>query len=235
MLQFNGRPLPRGVGLIGYTVSSPQTQQRTIDIPEARGVTRTGSKLGARNVTIEYTLLGDSVRQNGEIFHELNKWCYSEGYAPLILPGMENAYLEAECQAYPSPAFSYGDDGSNQIAFFCYRPEFITVAQYSGSIADRLVIAGNISTPVRFDLTVAAALTDPEFTIAGKTIGISGTLDAGTLVIDTEFGTVLSNGDSIASRLTLESEPYVMAPPGELALSFPSGVTGTASWHNRIL
>ncbi len=231
MLQFNGKPLPRGVGLLNYTVSSPMTTRRTIDIPEARGVTRTGSKLGARYVSLSYVLWGESVRQNGLILNELSKWCYSEGAGQLILPGMETGYLEAECSTYPQPQIGMGQE--SEIQFFCYRPEFISVAEYSGSATGTNVIAGSVPTPMLFELTVASDLTDPEFEIAGKTIAVDGTVEAGPLVIDTEFGIVRSNGENIASLLTLDSEPYIMAAPGALAVTLPAGVTGTVKWRNR--
>ena len=231
---FNGKPLPNGVHLTEFNISTPQVQRRTIDIPDVRGLIRTGGKLGNRAVTLTYVMLADSITERMELWGRLVEWCKSDGPAPLILPGMGDRFLTAECQTFPNDVIGQWDE--EDIVFQCDVPEFQSVREKHATLqggTNTVRIGGNLTTPVTLTLTVPA-LSSPTFMIGGHAIEF-GDLEAGRMIIDTERATVTLDGDDIAMNASLGSDLRIFLDPGANTVILPAGVTGTIAWRDRWL
>lgn len=236
MLMFNGKPLPMGVKMVGYTLWSPDVQLRTLDIPSQRGVLRTGSKIGSRSLRLELVIESNNTWQTTAIAENLRKWCLSDGAAKLKLPNLSSVYLLAECERYPAPDMAKPWEPF-EVTFMCFRPEFISETVYSEDAPGDIMVGGTVSTPVRIVTTLAAEATDPTWTIDDYTIAVSGTVSAGVVVIDTadEAAKITNDGVDITNLITLESDLAIMLEPGTHTVGFPEGLTGTCSWQNRFI
>lgn len=196
ILNYNGNDLPGDIGVLGWSVSTPTLTPRVVDVPGVRGKIRTGGKLGNRAVTIRMVLLGDTTAACLEALDALNGWCHADEPKPLLLPGRADRYLLAECDGYAPPDLG-GPDEEFEVSFICHCPDYIAVAEQSGQ--DLIRIGGTLSTPIRLEQTLPEALTDPVWTIDGatRTIRLSGGVDAGLLVIDSERGAVTLDGGDV--------------------------------------
>ena len=234
MLTFNGRALPAGVKMLGYTLWSPEVDLRTIDIPEQRGLMRTGSKIGSRVIRFDLVMEANNTWQATEIARKLRAWCM--GVGRLKLPRMTGLYLEAECETFPAPDMSKHWEPF-ECSFRCFRPEFISEQELSEAAPGTVYIGGNLSTPVLMTFTLASDTENPVWGVDDHQIAINGTLTAGTVVIDTdeEHAKIISDGDDVTGLATLESDLALMLEPGEHTITAPTGVTGTCAWHNRFM
>lgn len=232
ILNYNGNDLPGDVGVLGWTVSTPAVSPRVVDVPGVRGKIRTGGKLGSRAVTIRMVLLGDTTTARLEALDALNGWCYAEEPKPLFLPGRTDRYLLAECDGYAPPDLG-GPDEEFEVSFICHCPDYIAVAEQSAQ--GLFSVGGTVSTPIRMEQTLSTALTDPVWTIDGaaRTIRLSGEVDAGLLVIDSEKGAVTLDGVDISDQATLDSDLHFFLEPGSHAVTAPTGVTANIYWRNR--
>ena len=234
MLSFNGKPLPAGIRLEGYTLTTPKIQQWTVDVPQRLGVIRVGRKIGNRVASLRLTLWGETFLDYAAAAEAISNWAYSDGLAPLILPGREHGYLLAECTAYPSPDMG-APYKSFDVDFTAPSPEFIAAAASRVGISGSPRIGGTLETPVRLECAIPSALSSPSWTIGGHTMQLSGSVDAGALVLDSETGVVTLDGDDVTSMLTLASDTVFTLPPGSVTIAAPTGVTGTLSWRDRWL
>ena len=234
VLRYNDNELPAGVGVLGWMVSTPVVLPRTVDVPNARGTKRTGGKLGERSVVIRMVLLGDSVAENIAILDALNAWCYADGPKTLFLPGREDRYLLAECDCYAPPDIGAADEEFT-ISFICHTPEYIDESEMMGSGV--FEVSGVLDTPVRLETALSAALTDPVWMIdaTAAVVRLSGSVDAGKLVIDTELGKVTLDDVDITDQATLDSDLYFRLTPGNHTVSAPAGVVTRAYWRERWL
>lgn len=232
VLRFNDNELPQGIGVIGWVVSTPAVLPRTIDVPGARGMLRTGRKLGERSVLLRLVLLGDSVAANIAAIDALNAWCYTSEPQPLFLPGRDDRYLLAECDCYAPPDISMPGEEFT-ITFICHTPEYIDDAEMSGSGV--FEVGGVLDTPVRLETVLATAIADPVWMIdaTAHVIRLSGAVGPGKLIIDTELGKITVDGDDITDQATLESDLYVRMMPGKHTVSAPPSVTTRAYWRER--
>ena len=237
MLTFNGKPLPSGVRLLGYTIWSPEIDLRTIDIPSQRGVMRTGSKIGPRSVRVELVIEANNTWEAASIAANLRAWCLSDGAAKLKLPRLSSLYLLAECETYPAPDMAKPWEAV-EVSFKCFRPEFLSETEFSAEAPASIVIGGNVSTPLEMTFTLAAETTNPTWTVDDYTIALSGTVSAGTVHIytDPEKAKVTNGlGEDLTNLVTLESDLAIMLDPGSHTITAPTGVTGTAKWRNRYI
>ena len=237
MLMFNGKPLPVGVRLLGYTAWSPEVDLRTIDIPSQRGVMWTGSKIGPRSIRVELVIEANNSWEAATIAANLRAWCMSGGPAKLKLPRLPHLYLMAECETYPAPDMAKSWEAV-ECSFRCFRPEFFSEAEFTAEVPASIVIGGNVSTPLEMTFTLASEATDPEWTVDDYTIALSGTVSAGTVTIytDPEKAKVVTGlGEDITAQVTLASDLAIMLDPGTHTITAPEGVTGTAKWRNRYI
>ena len=234
LLTFNGNPLPAGVNLIELQISSPQVSRRTIDVPDARGLIRTGGKLGARAVKLRYAIVADTLEETMQVFHALCRWCMTDEPAPLILPGYEDRYILAECQLYPNDDIGANADG--EITFQCDLPEFQSVRVHRTALragANAVRIGGDLSTPAMIELTIPSDRDALALWVDGHKLEFSGDIEAGAVRIDTERGTVTLNEEDIAPGASLDSDLRVFLRPGVANLTLPADVTGALSWRDR--
>ena len=232
ILNYNGNDLPAGIGVLGWSVASPTVSPRVMDVPGVRGKIRTGGKLGSRSVTIRMVLPGDTAAARIAALDALNGWCHAEAPKPLYLPGRADRYLLAECDGYAQP--DPGASGEEfEVSFLCHCPDYIAASEQSAQ--GLFSVGGTVSTPIRMEQTLSSALTDPVWTIDGaaRTIRLSGEVDAGLLVIDSEKGAVTLDGVDISDQATLDSDLHFFLEPGSHAVTAPTGVTANIYWRNR--
>lgn len=238
MLMFNGKPLPVGVRLLGYTLWSPEMELRTINIPDQRGLMRTGSKIGARSVRLDLVMEADNSWQASQIAAQLRAWCMGAGpgVGKLKLPRLPALYLEAECESYPAIDMARHWE-SFEATFRCFRPEFISEQENVAEVPADLQISGNVSTPVVMRYTLPSALENPVWTIDAHTIALNGSVNPGVIVIDTneERAKITNDGEDITSLVTLESDLAIMLEPGTHTFTAPAGISGTVTWRNRYI
>lgn len=237
-MNFNGKNLPDGVSVLGWTVYSPSVEIRTVDIPGRRGMTRTGGKLGARAVSVRMVIDHNITDKRVTILDGLNAWLYSDGPAPLYLTGRADEYLMAECDKYADPNMeAYGEEF--EISFICHQPEFISADLYEATYAssNTMRVRGMLPTPIMIKQTFATKQTDPSWTLNRRVIvALDGEVLPGEIVIDTEAGTVTLDGEDITSQASLDSELWLQLAPGSYSWA-PSDTTGNPriSWRERKL
>ena len=236
MIMFNGRPLPAGVKLIGYTLWSPEMELRSINVPGQRGLLRTGSKIGARSVRLDLVMEANNSWQASQIAAQLRAWCMGDGLGKLKLPRLPALYLEAECETYPAIDMSKHWEPF-EASFRCFRPEFISEQENVAQIPSALQVGGNVSTPVLLQFVSTSELTNPVWTIDAHTIAVNGTVSPGTIIIDTneERAKITNDGEDITGLVTLESDLAIMLEPGTHTFTAPAGLTGTVAWRNRYI
>lgn len=233
-LRYNDNELPAGVGVLGWIVSTPVVLPRTVDVPNVRGLKRTGGKLGERSVVIRMVLMGDNVAENIAIMDALNAWCYAKEPSALFLPGREDRYLLAECDCYAPPDIGTADEEFT-ISFICHTPEYIDDSEMTGSGV--LEVGGVLDTPVRMETVLSTALTDPVWMIdaTAAVVRLSGSVDVGKLVIDTELGKITLDDVDITDQATLDSDLYFRLAPGKHTISAPVDIVTHAYWRERWL
>lgn len=236
MLMYNGRPLPVGVKMIGYTLWSPAMELRTIDIPTQRGVLRTGSKIGARSVRFDFVIEAENTWQATVIAQELRKWCMSEGAGKLKIPRLPGVYLEAECETFPAPQMDKPWEPF-EASFYCFRPEFISEQELTANVPGPLQIGGTVSTPVLLEFASPSQLVNPVWTIDAHTIALNGTISPGLIEIDTseDRAKVTVDGEDLTGLVTLESDLAIMLDPGAHTVTGPAGLSGSCRWRNRFI
>lgn len=233
---FNGKSLPEGIGVLGWTVSSPAVTLRSLELPGVRGRVRAGSGMGTRTVNVRVLLLGNGLAENIALLDALNAWCFSDGPAPLFLPGRTDRYLLAECTGHAHPEMA-GADAEAELSFTCLVPEYFS-AQERSCVSDGFAdMGGSLSAPVRMECLVETKLQSPVWMIdAGvHLIHLRGSVLPGYISIDTERGVVTLDGVDISDQLTLDSDPAFMLSPGSHSFMFPVGVSGTVYWRERWL
>lgn len=234
-LNFNGVDLPSGFGITSLTVSTPDVDIRTLDIPARRGLIRAGGKFGNRTVQISLVMQNGTNIENIAKIGELYAWLQTDEPKPLYLPDMTGSYLLAECDTYP-PLDLNNSAKAFDIAFTCHRPEFISATEYSAEVNSRFTIGGGLPIWPTIKQTIASTITDPMWTLStGEIIQISGDVDVGELVIDCEKETATLDGVSITDQVTLESELGLCLTPANYQIVGSSGAAGMIYWHTAKL
>lgn len=237
MLTFNGKTLPAGVKLIGYTLWSPEVELRTLDVPSQRGVLRTGGKIGARSLRLDLCIEANGAYEATMIAERMRIWCLSDGPAKLKIPRRDDVYLEAEVENFPAPEMDkYWEPF--EMSFRCFRPEFVAERLSMDSAPGTITIGGTLSTYIGLNLTtVGSDLLDPEWTIDGHLIKLEGSVPAGVLYIDTDpvRASVTLDGDDITNMVTLESDLALMLEPGEHTITTPNNMSTFITWRDRYI
>lgn len=243
-LMFNGKPLPAKIGLEGWSVSTPKLTQRTVDVPDRRGVIYTGSKLGNRAISFSMALLADSGAEAVELQRQLCEWVLSDAPAPLVLPNREGQYILAQCDAFPAPDMGQWWE-TFDVNFICPAPDFIDAFPHRQALDSDLVVdghwvmdfvtGGSLSAPVRLSVTLGASVSNLNFFIDDHVIALRGTSEAGALVIDTETGAVTLEGVDVTYAATLASDLAFALAPGKHRLGWPQSaqLTGALEWRER--
>lgn len=245
-LLFNGQPLPAKVGLLGWSIASPKVTQRTIDVPDRRGLIYAGSKLGSRGISFHFALLAENGAEAVELHKQLCEWALSENPAPLVLPTRESQYIMAQCDDFPAPDMEEWWRPFD-VGFICASPEFIDIFPHSHALDSDLsvggfwtlpiVTGGRLSTPVKFSITLNETVSGLDLWLDDTRMHLDGSIAAGALAIDTEAGAVTLDGADITYLATLDSDLTFNVEPGAHTVRWPTGVdmSGTIEWRERWL
>ena len=235
-LYFNGEPIPDGVGVTGFTVTSPQVDFRTMDLPYRPGAVRVGKKYA---VQLGLVLLGSSYEDNRDILTRLTRWCASDQEERLFLPGDNRYYLMAECQVFPAPDLNHLDREFT-VQFTAHQPQFFAVAEGSVTTPDGSFGEFGTDFEVGGDFPAYPVLTaevnganDPEFRIDDKFVIISGEV-SGLVVVDFEHETVTIDGETSNALVTIESDINITLSPGRHTLT-AIGSAASLTWHEAKL
>lgn len=235
-LKFNGNPLPSGVGITALTVSTPDIDFRTVDVPDKRGEIRAAKKMGKRVIQITLALLGDSVAENVNILRELNDWCYSYEPAPLYLPSCPNHYINAECDTFP-PYDLAKLGGECQIAFSAHDPAFLkSQRSYASCNGSAFRVDTKLDVYPTIEQTITETITNAGWVIdTNKSITINGDIEAGLLVIDCEKEAVTLDGVDITDQVTLASTLGFKLTRGQHTVITYNGAGGYIYWRDALL
>lgn len=243
---FNGVPLPDKIGLQGWALSTPKLTQRTIDVPDRRGLIYAGSKLGNRAITFSMALLADDWAEAVRLHEQLCEWALSDGPAPLVLPTREAQYIMAQCDTFPAPDMGQWWE-TFDVNFICPSPEFIDAFPHKcaleSNITDshywimRMVTGGVLSTPLEIDVALTETVSGLQLYFDDHYIDLSGEIAAGMLKINTENGAVTLDGSDVTYLATLSSDLTFNAVPGVHTVGWETGVglSGSIQWHERWL
>lgn len=188
------------------------------------------SRPGTRTIKVKIELPWD--KENAILnYGRLISWAKSESPAVLVLPNNHDRCLncifgsasEMDLNEWYLPV---------ELTFIAYDPYFYSRISKQKAVGSEFFNAGNVPVPFRIEAKLDAAVTDPQWILDGKwKIALSGTVSAGSIVIDTANESVKLNGESIANMLTLASR-FADLTPGSHVVSGPSGtVIWTEGWE----
>lgn len=235
-LMYNGQLPPFGANLTGYQVSTPQVNKTVIDPPGVRGLIRTGKKYANRAITLHFVLNYENMAHAAMLFQDLCSWCASDEPAPLILPGMEDRYILAECTNFPIPDWSKREQEFD-VTFDASSPDFQAYRESSKTItaeSPRFRIGGNLPVAITIIAELDDDQTDIVFKVDDYVIELAGQIPDGIITIKTgTLAQVMDGTRDVTALVTLESDIDFTLSPGLHTLTLPDAIsTATVTWRN---
>lgn len=183
------------------------------------------SRPGMRSVKVSFELPWD--KENAIMnYGKLLAWAKSEQPVIVRLPNSNDRYLkcifssasELDLNQWYMPV---------EISFVAYDPYFYSRFPKKQAVGETIYNAGSVAVPYRIEVTLSSAVSNPQWLLDGVTkIALSGSVGAGSLVIDTANESVRLNGESIAAQLTLDSR-FIDLSPGKHTIT---GTAATIHW-----
>ena len=180
-----------------------------------------------RSITLQVELPLD--KENAAInYNLLRAWAESDQPAPLYLPSRTNGYINVILSSISDLNIKTWYEPI-ALQFVAYDPYFYGVQQRE-SIGKRFKVAGDVAADFTIIRNGSTAIVDPVWRIDGmQSIGLTGSVGAGTLRVETKRSVVTLNGDSIMPQLNYSSR-FTPLSPGYHTISGPDG---TVSWIER--
>lgn len=227
---FNGIELTSHIP--GSHVTSINVGQIEIEHVASARVSRAGSLFShkrdtTRPISISVELPMDDREGIMRNYNLLRMWADSEQPQPLYLPDHDgyiycvlDSMSELNILTWYEPI---------EVVFIAYDPYFYGLPR-SGDVGTAFYVFGDVSVPFKIECTIEEAVEAPSWLIDDVfTIALTGSVGAGSLVIETERGLVTLNGDSINSQISLATRFKELAP-GKHTIT---GTAGKISWIER--
>lgn len=227
---FNGIELAShipGSHITDINVGSIETEH----VASAR-ITRAGSLFShkrdaTRSISISVELPLDDREGIMRNYNLLRMWAESDQPKPLYLPDHDgyihcilDSMSELNIRTWYEPI---------EVTFIAYDPYFYGTERKS-DIGENFLVSGDVSVPFEIECTLENAVESPSWLIDDAfTIALTGTVGAGTLVIDTERGLVTLNGDSINDQISLATRFNELSP----GVHTITGFSGSVIWIER--
>lgn len=144
-------------------------------------------------------------------YNLLRQWAESEIARPLYLPNEQRGYINCVLSSMTElNVWSWYEPV--EMDFIAYDPYFYGVERVATANTP-FVVAGDISTWYRIEATLQTAVASPVWIIDGiTTVGLSGTIGVGNLVIYAERGLVTLGDNSINASLSMATRFKRLAP-----------------------
>ena len=160
-------------------------------------------------------------------YNLLRAWAESDDPRPLFLPNEQRGYVNCVLSSM-SEINVWNWYEPVEMDFIAYDPYFYGVERVA-TANTAFVVAGDISTWYRIEATLQAAVTAPTWLVDGvTTIGLTGSIGVGKLVINAERGIVTLGDSSINLKLSYTTR-FKRLAPGKHTIT--STVTSKIYWR----
>ena len=188
------------------------------------------SRPGIRKVTVSVELPWD--REHAIMnYGRLISWAKSDQPVPMVLPNNQDRCIhvvfagasELNVKEWYLPV---------DLSFVAYDPYFYSRTVKQKAVGSEIYNAGCVSVPFRIEAKFTSSVSNPAWIIDNSVrIALSGSVGAGSIVIDTVNETVKLNGESIASQLSFDSRFVDLAPGKHMITGPEASVFWTEGWE----
>lgn len=233
MVKFNGISLTdvAPVEILNITVSKPELIITRIEKPTGNGSRFVRRQYGPRYVTVEFVLPVEDAEERADYMNAIMEW--ADGEEPAALKLQKHAgYLMANLyEASEKTDRDWAEPLS--IVFECGNPEYNADNEDAVDCGVSFQVQKNIAPAWRIEAVYASTQTSPSWTMDGATIALSGSIAAGTLIIDGETKSITLDGESVMDQLTIASRFFEDADGKSLLTKGAHEITGGGAFYWR--